>query len=91
MVDFICNPNLSNILQVHLVDVIESNNMGRSNYTLTQEQKVLLDRIAEKLEDKIEDYCWEHEILDVYDADGKFDNNKFTAIVWYVGEQLSYS
>jgi len=66
--------------------------MGKSNYVLTQEQKVLLDRIAQKLEDKIEDFCWEHDILDIYDTpDRSFDNNKFTAIVWYIGEQLSYS
>lgn len=63
--------------------------MGKSNYTLTSEQKALLDEIARDLESKIEDFCLDHEILDVYDEEGKFDNNKFTAIVWYVGEQLS--
>lgn len=65
--------------------------MGMSNYTLTTEQKVLLDKLSRDLESKIEDFCWDYEILDVYDADGKFDNNKFTAIVWYLGNMLSCS
>ncbi len=63
--------------------------MGKSNYILTQEQKVLLDKISRDLEARIEDLCLDYEILDVYDEDGKFDNNKFTALVWYVGDQLS--
>lgn len=62
--------------------------MGMSNYTLTSEQKVLLDRIAEHVVDKIEGYCLDHKILDIYDEDGKFDNNKFTAFVWYIGDHL---
>ena len=63
--------------------------MGKSNYTLTSEQKVLLDKIARDLESRIEDLCMDHEILDVYDKEGKFDNNKFTAILWYIGDELS--
>ena len=63
--------------------------MSKSNYTLTSEQKVLLDKITRDLQSRIEDLCLDHEILDVYDEDGKFDNNKFTAIAWYVGDQLS--
>jgi len=60
-----------------------------SNYTLTSEQKVLLKKIARDLESRIEDICLDHEILDVYDEEGKFDNNKFTAMVWYIGDQLA--
>ena len=64
-------------------------NMGMSNYTLTSEQKVLLEKIARDLESRIEDLCLDHDILDVYDENGKFDNNKFTAILWYIGDELS--
>ena len=62
--------------------------MGHSNYKLTDEQKVLLDRIAKELESDIGDKCAHHEILDPY-AGREFDNNKFTAMVWYIGDQLS--
>jgi hypothetical protein len=63
--------------------------MSKSNYTLTIEQKALLRVIARNLQSRIEDLCLDHEILDVYDEDGKFDNNKFTAILWYIGDELS--
>jgi len=63
--------------------------MSKSNYTLTSEQKVLLQKIARDLQSRIEDLCLDHEILDVYDDEGKFDNNKFTAILWYIGDELS--
>lgn len=64
--------------------------MGHSNYTLTTDQKRILDKIAYDLEGIIEDHCMNHEVLDVYDTpDGSIDNNKFTAILWYVGDQLS--
>jgi hypothetical protein len=63
--------------------------MGKSNYILTSEQKVLLQKIARDLQTRIEDLCLDHEILDVYDEYGKFDNNKFTAILWYIGDELS--
>jgi hypothetical protein len=63
--------------------------MSKSNYTLTSEQKVLLQKIARDLQSRIEDLCLDHEILDVYDEEGKFDNNKFTAILWYIGDELS--
>ena len=66
--------------------------MGKSNYTLTTEQKRILDKIVYDLEGVVEDYCMNHEVLDVYDtSDGSIDNNKFTAILWYVGDQLSVS
>lgn len=63
--------------------------MSKSNYPLTSEQKVLLQRIARDLQSRIEDLCLDHEILDVYDEDGKFDNNKFAAILWCIGDELS--
>ena len=63
--------------------------MSKSNYTLTTEQKVLLDKIARNIAGRIEDLCLDYDILDVYDEEGKFDNNKFTAIALYVGDQLS--
>ena len=66
--------------------------MGRSNYTLTTEQKRILDKIAMDLEGEIEDRCMDHETLNVYDTpDKRIDNNMFTAIVWYIGDQLSSS
>ena len=44
------------------------------------------------LEGEIEDRCMDHEILNVYDTpDKRIDNNMFTAILWYVGDQLSSS
>lgn len=63
--------------------------MSKSNYILTIEQKALLRVIARNLQSRIEDLCLDHEILDVYDEEGKFDNNKFTAILWYIGDELS--
>ncbi len=63
--------------------------MSKSNYVLTIEQKALLRVIARNLQSRIEDLCLDHEILDVYDEEGKFDNNKFTAILWYIGDELS--
>ena len=64
--------------------------MGHSNYQLTDEQKRVLGTIADSIAIAIEDHCRDHEILDMYDtADGKFDDNKFSAAVWYIGDQLS--
>ena len=66
--------------------------MVKSNYTLTTEQKRILDKIAMDLEGEIEDRCLDHYILNVYDTpDRRIDNNMFTAILWYVGDQLSSS
>ena len=66
--------------------------MSKSNYTLTTEQKRILDKIAMDLEGVIEDRCLDHYILNVYDTpDKRIDNNMFTAILWYVGDQLSSS
>jgi len=63
--------------------------MGHSNYKLTDEQKRVLGTIADSIAIAIEDHCRDHE-TDTYDtADGKFDDNKFSAAVWYIGDQLS--
>ena len=64
--------------------------MGRSNYKLTDEQKQLLDGIANGLIEDMDRRLEVYPELDVYNSsDGKFDNNKFTSIVWYIGEKLS--
>ena len=63
--------------------------MGKSNYQLTDEQKGKLNDIVEDIIEQLQIQTEEPRCLDVYDADGKFDNNKFTAIVWYVGDRLS--
>lgn len=63
--------------------------MGHSNYKLNEEQKQSLSIIADAIIEDLEDHLDEFPELDVYDADGKFDNNKFTAIVWYIGDKLS--
>ena len=62
--------------------------MGHSNYNLTEQQKRLLDRKAEELINLLEIKCDEESCLELY-PEGKFDNNKFTAFVWYVGDKLS--
>jgi len=68
--------------------------MGHSNYKLTDEQKELLVGYTKALVAHIEgelslDIVNNNDAIDPYDSKGKFDNNKFTAIVWYIGEQLS--
>jgi len=69
-------------------------NMGHSNYKLTDEQKGLLLDITHSIIEEIEKNCSQYSCLDVYYTpdgvdNGRFDNNKFTAMVWYVGDQLS--
>lgn len=66
--------------------------MGHSNYELTDEQKEALDNIAEIFIDKIEDALADDVggILDPY-IDRVLDNNKLTAMLWYVGDQISNS
>jgi hypothetical protein len=64
--------------------------MGKSNYTLTTEQKAALDIIAEEIIKEIEyklsgNYVG---ILDPYDG-RKLDINKLTAMMWYVGDQIA--
>ena len=68
--------------------------MGKSNYQLTDEQKGHLLKIAHDIIERIEILSEEHSCLDVYYTpdgvdNGRFDNNKFTAMVWYIGDQLS--
>ena len=64
--------------------------MGHSNYKLTDEQKEALDKIAEIFIDKIEDALADDVggILDLY-VDRKIDNNKLTAMLWYIGDCIS--
>ena len=64
--------------------------MGHSNYKLSDEQKKELNMIAESMihviESKLSDDVGG--ILDPYDG-RKLDNNKLTAMIWYVGDQIS--
>ena len=64
--------------------------MGRTNYKLTDEQKKELDIHAESMihviESKLSDDIGG--ILDPYDG-RKLDNNKLTAMMWYVGDQIA--
>jgi hypothetical protein len=64
--------------------------MGKSNYTLTTEQKAALDIIAEEIIKEIESKLSDDigGILDPYDG-RKLDNNKLTAMMWYVGDCIS--
>lgn len=64
--------------------------MGHSNYKLTDEQKKLLTKLVSRIVDIVDDEAANHGALNVYDnPEHEFDNNKFTAMVWYVGDQLS--
>ena len=64
--------------------------MGKTNYTLTDEQKRELDRIADSFIHKIESELANDigGILDPY-VDRKIDNDKLTAMVWYIGDYIS--
>jgi hypothetical protein len=66
--------------------------MGFTNYNLSEEQKRKLEKIADAFILKIEDELADDVggILDPY-VDRKIDNNKLTAMVWYIGEIISYS
>lgn len=66
--------------------------MGHSNYELTIEQKLKLGKIAEAFIHKIEAELADDigGILDPY-ADRKIDNNKLTAMVWYIGDYIASS
>ena len=66
--------------------------MGHSNYELTIEQKLKLGKIAESFINKIEAELADDigGILDPYE-DRKIDNNKLTAMVWYIGDYISAS
>ena len=64
--------------------------MGHSSYQLSDEQKKQLNMIAEEMihviESKLSDDIGG--ILDPYDG-RKLDNNKLTAMVWYIGEHIA--
>ena len=64
--------------------------MGHTNYKLTPDQMDALDRIAESFIHKIESELANDigGILDPY-VDRKIDNNKLTAMVWYIGDYIS--
>lgn len=64
--------------------------MGHSNYQLTDEQKRELDKIANAFIHKIEAELADNigGILDPY-VDRKIDNDKLTAMVWYIGDCIS--
>jgi hypothetical protein len=64
--------------------------MGHSNYTLTTEQKAALDILAEEMIKEIESKLSNDVggILDPYDG-RKLDNNKLTAMLWYIGDCIS--
>jgi hypothetical protein len=64
--------------------------MGHSNYKLSDEQKKELNMIAETMIHVIESKLSNDigGILDPYDG-RKLDNNKLTAMIWYVGDQIA--
>jgi hypothetical protein len=65
--------------------------MGRTNYKLTDEQKKALDKIAEDIINEIESRLSDDVggILDPYDINQTMDNNKLTAMLWYIGDCIS--
>jgi hypothetical protein len=64
--------------------------MGHSNYKLSDEQKKELDILAEEMIKEIESKLSNNigGILDPYDG-RKLDNNKLTAMMWYIGDCIS--
>jgi hypothetical protein len=64
--------------------------MGHSNYKLSDEQKKELDILAEEMIKEIESKLSNNigGILDPYDG-RKLDNNKLTAMLWYIGDCIS--
>ena len=66
--------------------------MGKSNYTLTEEQKKQLDTFARLIiADLVVKSCdVMGGVLDLYDTPGDiFNDDKFRAIVQYIGEKLA--
>jgi hypothetical protein len=65
-------------------------NMGHSNYKLSDEQKKELNIIAESMihviESKLSDDIGG--ILDPYNG-READLNKLTAMIWYIGDQIA--
>ena len=66
--------------------------MGHTNYKLTLEQMKELDKIANAFVHKIEAELADNigGILDPYEG-RKIDNNKLTAMVWYIGDYIASS
>ena len=64
--------------------------MGHTNYELTIEQKLKLGEIAEAFIHKIEAELADDigGILDPYEG-RKMDNDKLTAMVWYIGDYIA--
>jgi hypothetical protein len=64
--------------------------MGHTNYQLSDEQVKELDMIAEEVIKEIESKLSKHigDILDPYDG-RKLDNNKLTAMMWHIGDQIA--
>lgn len=64
--------------------------MGQTNYELSPEQKKQLNAIADAFVCKIESELSNDigGILDPY-VDRKLDINKLTAMIWYIGDQIS--
>lgn len=66
--------------------------MGSTNYQLTLEQTKELDKIAFSFVHKIEAELADDigGILDPY-VGRELDNNKLTAMVWYIGDYIASS
>ena len=66
--------------------------MGHTNYELTIEQKLKLGEIAEAFIHKIEAELADDigGILDPYEG-RKIDNDKLTAMIWYIGDYIASS
>jgi hypothetical protein len=66
--------------------------MGHSNYQLSEEQKKQLDKLAKIFIDKIEDALANDVggILDPYEG-RELNNDKLTAMIWYIGDYISAS
>jgi hypothetical protein len=66
--------------------------MGHTNYQLSDEQKKQLDKLAEIFIDKIEDALADDVggILDPY-VGRDLNNDKLTAMIWYIGDYISAS
>lgn len=66
--------------------------MGHTNYQLSDEQKKQLDKLAKIFIDKIEDALADDVggILDPYEG-RNLNNDKLTAMIWYIGDYISAS
>lgn len=64
--------------------------MGHTNYKITDEQKEVLNQVTKELISTIEEiFVKEAWLLYPFDSDDRFDNNKFTAMVRYIGDRLA--